>query len=81
VYAVSSRSWGYGQTFTGGAIAGLALAQHPVVIFVAGIVAGAALVLALRFAGKAGRWLADVWRIRQLRRAGLVSGALPKCDA
>jgi hypothetical protein len=75
---MSPREWGHGQTFIGGAIAGLALAQRPLLIFAGGIVVGATLVLTFKFAGRALRWLADAWRIRQLRRNGIVSGVLPK---
>jgi hypothetical protein len=64
---MSSRSWGHGQTFTGGAIAGLALAQHPVVIFVAGIVVGAVIVLLAKFGRRAGELVVEYVRGRRVR--------------
>jgi hypothetical protein len=76
---VSSRSWGHGQTFIGGAIGGLALAQHPVVIFVAGIIVGAALVLLARFGRRAAELVAE-WA-RRRRADALVSGPLPRRGA
>jgi hypothetical protein len=39
----------HGQTFAGGAIAGLALARNPLWIFAAGIVVGVLIVLLARF--------------------------------
>jgi hypothetical protein len=67
--ARGGRGWGHGQTFTGGAIAGLALAQKPLLIFAGGVVVGVALVLVFKYAGRALRWLVDAWRIRQRSHA------------
>jgi thiamine pyrophosphate-dependent acetolactate synthase large subunit-like protein len=64
---MSPRNWGHGQTFIGGAIAGLALAQRPLWIFAAGVIVGAAIVLLARFARRAGELVVDYFRGRGRR--------------
>lgn len=52
MYAVNR--WGHGQTFTGGAIAGLMLAQRPLLIFAAGVSVGVAVMLLAKFGRRLG---------------------------
>jgi len=74
---MEQRSWNYGYTFAGGAVAGLALSYRPWLIFAAGVIVGVALTLALRFGRSLGRELGDLYRAWKTRRS-LVSGPLPK---
>jgi hypothetical protein len=65
---MSARRWGHGQTFTGGAIAGLALAQQPLLIFAGGVIIGALLVLLARFGRRLGELVVELVRGRTARR-------------
>lgn len=65
---VAMNRWGHGQTFTGGAIAGLMLAQRPLLIFVGGVLAGVAVTLLAKFGRRLGElvvaWIARGRRVR-----------------
>lgn len=68
---MSPRSWGHGQTFVGGAIAGLALSYRPWLIFAAGVLVGAGVVLGARF-GR--RFVELVVELARRRRITTING-------